>query len=712
MIASIYQYTPPGPYYTIALINPGATAGQSLMSHTTAQLQVMQFVLSKVGSPTGYAYAQLYSSAGTFNSSSNGYGTLLATSNPVDVSTIAASEGWQLFQFSGANRYEMANDTAYIIAVTCVASSPGNYIRMHLNSAPGTSGVFIYKTNASMITDPNSDAPYIVTADTGPRASFTSNVAEGVPPLSVSFTDTSLYSPTSWAWNFGDGGTSAAQNPTHNYTSPGLYDVVLTATNSKAADVETKVAFVDVAQPITGNSISSSSSVGQPTLTLTDPPPPPPTDWSALGKEDEKVYVYKVYKSDGTYLGIWTDVLDDLEFTQRLNTPGTTTTVRLARSANTRKEVRDSLAAENTDILVTEDGSTLVALSETSNTVGEDTDVELNYKVEVYVHYGEFASLTTELNELITTENGDEFLVTIGAPLGTRIFSGFVLDYESVYGGEAGVTVTLASHGMDLSNEVVRTGEITTVTYTTTALEAIAKSILDTNPGAISYSTQSIDATGVSETFTFKLNTKLEGLETIYDQTPDGWYWYVNVAENTLYLKPVSSGYDHVFMIGEHIKELRVKRSIEDLKNEVYFVGGEVGGTVLYKKYSDAASQTAWRKGVERITDRRYKLAASMQRRADKLIGRYKNPIYTSPLTISSARYDIESIQLGQTVGFRNFDNFIDELPPLQIVSRSYTPYAVTIELGELQDRSIDMVAETEESLAVEQYDTIPNAPS
>lgn len=55
--------------------------------------------------------------------------------------------------------------------------------------------------------------------------------------LSVAFADTSYAdgsfgSVTSWAWNFGDSGSSTSQNPTHVYASSGTYTVVLTATTS------------------------------------------------------------------------------------------------------------------------------------------------------------------------------------------------------------------------------------------------------------------------------------------------------------------------------------------------------------------------------------------------------------------------------------------------------------------------------------------------
>ena len=41
----------------------------------------------------------------------------------------------------------------------------------------------------------------------------------GTAPLSVTFTDTSFGSPTSWIWNFDDGSYSTEKNPGHIHVS-------------------------------------------------------------------------------------------------------------------------------------------------------------------------------------------------------------------------------------------------------------------------------------------------------------------------------------------------------------------------------------------------------------------------------------------------------------------------------------------------------------
>ena len=49
---------------------------------------------------------------------------------------------------------------------------------------------------------------------------------------SISFTDQTTGSPTSWNWLFGDGGTSTLQNPSHTYTTPGTFNVTLVSQNN------------------------------------------------------------------------------------------------------------------------------------------------------------------------------------------------------------------------------------------------------------------------------------------------------------------------------------------------------------------------------------------------------------------------------------------------------------------------------------------------
>jgi len=79
-----------------------------------------------------------------------------------------------------------------------------------------------------------------------PDVDFTANITGGNAPLAVQFTDKSAGDVTSWAWNFGDGNTSAEQDPIHTYMTVGTYTVNLTASNAYGTDSKTRVAYIDV----------------------------------------------------------------------------------------------------------------------------------------------------------------------------------------------------------------------------------------------------------------------------------------------------------------------------------------------------------------------------------------------------------------------------------------------------------------------------------
>lgn len=75
-------------------------------------------------------------------------------------------------------------------------------------------------------------------------AAFSGSPTAGQPPLDVQFTDESTGNITSWSWNFGDGGTSTEQNPSHTYSVEGSYTVALTVTGTAGSDTETKTNYI------------------------------------------------------------------------------------------------------------------------------------------------------------------------------------------------------------------------------------------------------------------------------------------------------------------------------------------------------------------------------------------------------------------------------------------------------------------------------------
>ncbi len=79
-------------------------------------------------------------------------------------------------------------------------------------------------------------------------ADFKASPLSGTNPLTVDFTDlTTPDTPSSWLWQFGDGGNASVPNPSHTYTTPGTYDVTLTVFDGPFVfDMETKTALITV----------------------------------------------------------------------------------------------------------------------------------------------------------------------------------------------------------------------------------------------------------------------------------------------------------------------------------------------------------------------------------------------------------------------------------------------------------------------------------
>ena len=107
----------------------------------------------------------------------------------------------------------------------------------HTYSVAGSYYVILTATNAlgtSSCTVLVSVAPTkpTVISSAPAMASFTVDNLFVQVGTNVNFTDTSTNNPTAWSWNFGDGTTSAVQNPPAHTFSVGTYIVTLTASNS------------------------------------------------------------------------------------------------------------------------------------------------------------------------------------------------------------------------------------------------------------------------------------------------------------------------------------------------------------------------------------------------------------------------------------------------------------------------------------------------
>lgn len=77
-------------------------------------------------------------------------------------------------------------------------------------------------------------------------ADFICDTTQALIGDTIHFFDSSVGSPTSWQWDFGDGATSVDQNPIHVYLAAGLYSVTLITTNPFSSDTAIYQNFIDI----------------------------------------------------------------------------------------------------------------------------------------------------------------------------------------------------------------------------------------------------------------------------------------------------------------------------------------------------------------------------------------------------------------------------------------------------------------------------------
>jgi len=111
---------------------------------------------------------------------------------------------------------------------------------VHSSPAIGSNGLLYIGSSDGYLYAIGAESTTTLTAD------FSATPTSGETPLTVQFTDQSVGDISSWLWDFGDGSTISAQNPTHTYSSSGNFTVSLTIAGLGGSDTETKEDYISV----------------------------------------------------------------------------------------------------------------------------------------------------------------------------------------------------------------------------------------------------------------------------------------------------------------------------------------------------------------------------------------------------------------------------------------------------------------------------------
>ena len=123
----------------------------------------------------------------------------------------------------------------------------------HLYDTAGTYNVWLYITDTNLC---NNSALEQLVVNAAPQASFTKSdsiICQGAP---VYFTATGSAGIAQWYWEFGDGGISYSQDPSHYYPSPNTYTVTLAVTDSSGCSTTVTDEILVLSGPVADFSYS------------------------------------------------------------------------------------------------------------------------------------------------------------------------------------------------------------------------------------------------------------------------------------------------------------------------------------------------------------------------------------------------------------------------------------------------------------------------
>jgi len=145
-----------------------------------------------------------------------------------------------------------------------------------------TAGHFVVQLVITNSTGYASTYTQPIQAAAAPVASFSDTPTTGRAPLTVAFVDSSINTPTSWSWDFGDGNTSVAQYPTHVYATDGTFTTTLTVASFAGSSSTTATILVTpaVIAPVTSFTYVPTTGVTPLTVVFTDTSTNTPTSWS------------------------------------------------------------------------------------------------------------------------------------------------------------------------------------------------------------------------------------------------------------------------------------------------------------------------------------------------------------------------------------------------------------------------------------------------
>lgn len=324
---------------------------------------------------------------------------------------------------------------------------------------------------------------------------------------------------------------------------------------------------------------------------------------AAQGKNKQKTFLYKIYDTDGTYLTTWSkEVLNVPDFVWAINGGMGDLNIQLKR------ELKD---------------------------FGEADDVGFGNLIQCYI------------------QDGDQ-------ERGRKIWEGRINRYEpeTTKDGTELVNVIATSRMLEVEKRLIKNGSATQKAFNSVDPSDIFRSLISMPSAGGVLKEGLVSDTGTTVTYTFNANTIREGFDICVKLAPLYWYFWLNADSEMNFKVANFNEVDHTLFVGREISNVRMTKSIENLCNRVYFIGG--GSPNLYKLYERTSSQTEY--GIREITmkDERVTVAATASLLANSFLNNYDHPIAEIELEVLDSNidpkdgYDIERFKPGDIVQIRH----------------------------------------------------------
>ena len=283
------------------------------------------------------------------------------------------------------------------------------------------------------------------------------------------------------------------------------------------------------------------------------------------------------------------------------------------------------------------DGEMVVSLARPFDDFGEGVDISLNNTVELEV-----------------SDKEDS---------GKLIYRGFISSYTPTLKGEVQVlVVNVRGYGETLAKHMYKNESgNTTVVQNSKDPSAIFKDILDRfidDGGELGYIATDIENTGSTVSYTFNTNTFREALDKVVELAPEGWFWRLN-PNGMVDFKQKNTNVQHQLSTKKDISLLEPDKNMENVINEVHFIGGDTGGGEnLYIVKRDATSIDDYGVRILKIVDGRVTLQATATTIATRVLEERASPERRTGARIIDSNgtgdngFDIESMKVGDTIQF------------------------------------------------------------